>query len=129
MIDYETYSKIKLYKERDGLNVSQIAGSLGLDWRTVDKWYSAERYTPRTLVSKASKLDPYKDFILRELENHSYTAQQLFQKIRRQGFDGGYTIVKDYVRKVRPPRRQAYLTLSFAPGECAHRLTGANTAR
>ena len=27
--------------------------------------------------------------------------------------------MKDYVRKVRPPRRAAYLTLAFAPGECA----------
>jgi len=41
------------------------------------------------------------------------------QRISEQGFDGRYSIVKDYVRKVRPPRFQAFLTLSFAPGECA----------
>jgi hypothetical protein len=29
MIDYETFSKIKLHAERDGLNVQQIA-----KWRT-----------------------------------------------------------------------------------------------
>ena len=27
--------------------------------------------------------------------------------------------VKDYVRKVRPPKQKAFLKLSFAPGECA----------
>lgn len=32
---------------------------------------------------------------------------------------GGVTIVKDHVRRVRPPRRPAFLSLSFAPGECA----------
>jgi hypothetical protein len=35
MIDYETFSKIKLYAERDGLNIQQIASRLELDWRTV----------------------------------------------------------------------------------------------
>jgi transposase len=35
--------------------------------------------------------------------------------LREVGFDGGYTIVRDYVHKVRPPRRQAFLKLAFAP--------------
>ena len=30
-----------------------------------------------------------------------------------------YTILKDFVRQVRPPHRPAFLTLHFAPGECA----------
>ncbi len=53
------------------------------------------------------------------LETHPYSATQILQRIREQGFDGGYTIVKEYVRKVRPPKTRAFLTLSFAPGECA----------
>jgi hypothetical protein len=35
------------------------------------------------------------------------------------GFSGGITIVRDYVRKVRPKREKAFLKLAFAPGECA----------
>jgi hypothetical protein len=35
------------------------------------------------------------------------------------GFDGGYTIAKEYVREVRPPKTCAFLKLAFAPGECA----------
>ena len=35
------------------------------------------------------------------------------------GYSGGLTIVKDYVAKVRPARREAFLKLAFAPGECA----------
>ena len=53
------------------------------------------------------------------LETHPYTAVQIFQRLREDGFDGGYTIVKDYVRKIRPPKIKAFLKLSFAPGECA----------
>ena len=53
------------------------------------------------------------------LEAHPYTATQIWQRIRQQGFDGGYSIVKEYVRKVRPPRSRTFLKLAFAPGECA----------
>jgi transposase len=53
------------------------------------------------------------------LESHDYSAQQIFQRLREEGFDGGYSIVKEYVRQIRPRRPAAFLTLSFTPGECA----------
>lgn len=119
MIDYETFSQIKLYAERDGLNVQQIANALGLDWRTVAKWINKPRFEQRATSARPSKLDPFKDYIQRLLEKHPYTTKQIFQRLQEQGYTGGYTIVIEYVAKVRPPRREAYLTLSFAPGECA----------
>lgn len=56
---------------------------------------------------------------MRLLESHRYSAQQIFQRLAEEGFDGRLTTVKEYVRKVRPPRHEAFLKLSFAPGECA----------
>jgi transposase len=53
------------------------------------------------------------------LQTHPFSAAQVYQRLREMGFDGGYTIVKDYVRKTRPRRSAAYLKLAFAPGECA----------
>jgi transposase/DUF971 family protein len=41
------------------------------------------------------------------------------QRLREQGFDGGYSIVKAYVHTIRPKRQPAFLKLAFAPGECA----------
>jgi transposase len=41
------------------------------------------------------------------------------QRLREQGVAGGYAIVTTYVRPVRPTRQPAFLTLAFAPGECA----------
>lgn len=119
MIDYETYMKIKQYHEKEGLNCNQIVSITGLSFRTVSKWLKEERYRIRSAGNKASKLDPYKDIIIRMLERYPYTAAQIFLRIKEDGFDGGYTLVKRYVRKVRPVNRKAYLTLSFAPGECA----------
>ena len=53
------------------------------------------------------------------LEAHHYSAMQIVQRLRSSGYQGGVTIVRDYVRQVRPPSREAFLTLSFAPGEAA----------
>jgi transposase len=118
MIDYPTFLRIKHLHEQEHLKCSQIARQLGLDDRTVAKWLGEDQYRQRKPCQRSSKLDPFKADILRMLEAHSYTAAQLLQRIRDDGFDGGYTIVKDYVRKVRPKPKKAYLVLSFAPGEC-----------
>jgi len=119
MIDYETYVRIRNYFSNDGLKYSQIADELGLDCRTVAKWASEERYLPRRSAKRASKLDPFKNEIVRMLERHPYTARQIFQRVQERGFEGGITILTDYVRKIRPPKVTPYLKLVFAPGECA----------
>jgi transposase len=119
MIDYETYVRIRNYVEKDGLNYSQIAHALDVDCRTVARWANEKRYQPRKTASRKSKLDPFKNDIIRMLEKHPYTAEQIYQRIKETGFNGGSTIVQDYVRKVRPPKTKAYLKLVFAPGECA----------
>ena len=119
MIDYETYVRIRNYFTRDGLNYSQIADELNLDHRTVARWANEKRYLPRRSAKRPSKLDPFKNDIVRMLEKHPYSARQIFQRIQQNGFDGGITIVTDYVRKIRPPKTKPFLKLVFAPGECA----------
>jgi len=119
MIDYSTFLQIKHLHQDKRLKCSQIAKELSLDERTVSKWLSENQYHQRKPVQCSSKLDPFKADIVRMLETHPLSAAQVLQRIREDGFDGGYTIVKEYVRRVRPRRKKAYLTLSFAPGECA----------
>jgi len=119
MIDYERYCQIKDYHDNRHLTVAQIARELHLDKRTVERWVAAEKFQPRKAAPRASKLDAYKKQIVRWLESHPYTAAQIFLRLREAGYTGGITIVKDYVHQIRPPRTPAFLTLSFAPGECA----------
>jgi len=119
MIDYETFVKIKFLKDQHALKCRQIARELNLDYRTVYKWLDQKHYQQRKSPQRASKLDPFKGQIVRMLQSYPYTAAQIFQRLKEDDFDGGYTIVKEYVRKVRPPKIKAFLKLSFAPGECA----------
>jgi transposase len=118
MIDYETYCKILRMRE-DRLRVSQISATLGLDERTVLRWIEEGCYRQRKTPHRPSKLDAYKPQIAAWLETYPYSSAQILQRIQEEGYLGGATILKDYVNKIRPRKTKAFLTLSFAPGECA----------
>ncbi len=119
MIDFHTFSQIKALQGQ-GLSVCQCARELKLDRATVSLWFKRERYQRQSVrVQRTSKLDPYKSQITRWLDTHPFSANQIFQKLREQGYEGRYSIVCAYVRTVRPTHRQAYLQLRFAPGQCA----------
>ena len=119
MIDYHRFCQIKDLHDQQGLNATQIAGVLALDPRTVAYWLRQERFRPRKSAPRTSKLDPFKPQIVQMLEKYPYSAAQVLQRLRAQGFAGGYSTVKAYVRTVRPTRQPAFLKLAFAPGECA----------
>lgn len=119
MINYEMYCKIKDCHDRQQLTIAQTARALDLHPDTVAKWVGCPQFHARQSAPRSSRLDPFKNRIIRLLETHPYSAQQIYQRLREEGFAGGYTMVKTYVSKVRPVRRQAFLKLVFAPGECA----------
>jgi len=119
VLDYETFCQIRDHLSRQRLTVAQTARALALDARTVAKWASVEQFHPRVGVPRVSKLDAYKGQVVRWLDTHPYSAQQIFQRLREAGFEGGLTIVKDYVHRIRPRHPEAFLKLDFAVGECA----------
>lgn len=119
MINYEQWCRLKEMAARDHLTAAQIARTLGLAARTVRKWLKESLYRPRKRVQRASVLDPFKGQIMGMLKEYPYSAVQVLTMLQEQGFTGGITIVKDYIQQIRPRGQEAYLTLSFAPGECA----------
>ncbi len=119
MIDYETFCKIHDCCERQRLTVAQAARALHLHPRTVAKWSARSHFEPRRPVSRGSVLDPFKPRVTRLLDTYPYSAQQIFQRLREEGYRGGITILRDYVRRIRPPKRPVYLKLHFSAGECA----------
>jgi len=111
VVDYETFCKIHDHLERQQLTVAQTARALALSARTVAKWAGVAQFHQRSAVPRKSKLDAYKGQIVRWLDAHPYSAQQLFQRIREAGYQGGITIVNDYVHRIRPRRQEAFLKL------------------
>jgi transposase len=119
MISYPVFCQLRELHEQKHLTVRQIADALALDVKTVAKWVERATYQVRKAAKRPSKLDSFKGQIVAQLERHPYTAQQLLQQLKSQGYAGGYSILKEFVRLVRPVRKPAFLMLEFAPGECA----------
>lgn len=118
MIDFHIYCQLHQLKEQ-GLSCNQICQKLNLNKRTVRKWLKISSYQPKQITVKASVLDPFKKTVTAWIEKHPYSAMQIFQKLKELGFIGSYSTVQRYVEKIRPRHNKAYLTLCFAPGECA----------
>jgi transposase len=68
-------------------------------------------------------LDPFKEQVLELLRREPrITHTAVLVRLREQGFLGGITVLRDFVnanRRTPEPRREAFLRLEFAPGECA----------
>jgi transposase len=95
-----------------GVGKTELARRFGVSRRTVYHWIETAQldrdlddaaviYKPRPPVSR--KLDRYRGIIQARLQLYPrLTAQRLFEEIRSDGYTGGYTQLKDYVREIRP---------------------------
>jgi transposase len=120
VIDYHTFCQIRLLRDERGLSIRQIARELKLGRKTVRRWIQRQRFEPRQPSPKRpSKLDPFRGRVVHLLHQHPYSVPQLLQRLRAEGYTGSYTILRLFARQVRPHRPPAFLTLHFAPGECA----------
>jgi transposase len=106
-----------------GASQRRIAGALGLARKTVAKILKQhELERTGTVVSKTTRrprlLDPYEETMTEMLERYpDITAVRLHEELTRKGFRGGYTVVKDRLRAVRPrPLVQPVVRFETAPG-------------
>ena len=68
-----------------------------------------------------SKLESFKTYISDRLKEYPHlTASKILMEIQKQGYGGGYTILKDYIRRIRTGKNpSAFLRLETQPGEYA----------
>lgn len=105
-----------LYKQ--GLSISKISRQTGYDRKTV-RTYVKSSGIPETKerAKKESKLETFKNYIIGKLQEGPFTASRLFREIQEMGFTGKYTIVKDFVREIRPKQGiQAVYRYETKPG-------------
>ena len=100
-----------------GLSIRQIAKKLSIarnTVRSVVREVDTQRSEPTlhpeltSPARRSSCLDPYMQTILDLLNKYpDITAMRVFEELQADGFTGGYTIVKDRVRQIRPrPSRE-----------------------
>jgi transposase len=102
MLDMEEFFVLRdLFNQ--GWSISEIAREMGHSRVTVRKYiHSQVPPKPEKRPKRPSKLDDYKEYIDQRLQDYPLTAARIYREIQEQGFAGKYTIVKDYVREVRP---------------------------
>jgi transposase len=102
-----------------------IARALGVNRKAVRRVIQTRQVREKPLITgkRRSILDPFKPEIERMLAlDPTLTASRILQTLRRDGYLGGYSILKTWVsaHRERPSRsREAFLRLDFPPGETA----------
>jgi transposase len=82
-----------------GMSYTEIGRKYHLDPRTAKKYADSPHRPEYTLTEpKPTKLDAYKQQMDTWLEEAPYSAVRILEKLTEQGFDGKYSIVKQYVK-------------------------------
>lgn len=108
---------------REGWNKTDIAEKLEMSRNTVTRLLELSEPPRYERIPQGSKLDPHKGSIAKMLkEDASAPATVIIERLRRDGYDGGITILKEYLREVRPLFVEAELRqrTSYLPGEIGH---------
>ena len=99
--------------------IRKIERHLRMGWRSIEKYLKTPVQGP-VRRQRTSKLDPFKDTIAGWLEKDpDASATVIEQRLRQNGYDGAYTILREYLKKVRPQAKpaRAFLRVEPAPGE------------
>lgn len=85
---------------RENVPKAQVARQLGVSRQTIYNWIEEpdDKIGP---TRRPSKLDPFKPYIQGRLERFDLPATVVLREIREQGYDGGITILRENVAKIK----------------------------
>jgi transposase len=92
-------------KVLEGKSSYAIAKEIGLSKNTVKKYRElGSQMVKVSTMDQPSKLDPHLDMIQSCMAAGIFNCQVILERIQQKGYDGGITILKDYVKPYRPPK-------------------------
>jgi transposase len=108
---------------RQGLSVSAIARQIGADRKTV-RTHIAKGLEPpayKKRLPKKGLVASFEPYLRDRMAAYpGLTARRLFREIRERGFAGGYSVVRDCVRDIRPVGDAGYeVRFETPPGDQA----------
>lgn len=106
----------RMKKEGIRPNYSLIARRYNCDYRTVKKYYEEEEREEKTKKQRPSKLDEYKEVIKEKVE-YGVTGSEICRFIKKRGYQGQYTILRDYVKEIKGDmQKKATIRFETNPG-------------
>jgi len=88
---------------REGVPIARIARELGVSRQTVSNWIAPERagVTEHRRRRRTSKLDPHRAYVESRLERFDLPATVLLRELRKRGYTGGITILRELVASIK----------------------------
>ena len=121
MVGVEQWAEVRRLRFVRGLSIREIHRRTGLHRETIRRALSSEVAPVYRRASSGSKLDPFKDEIHRLLGvDPKLPGQRVRELIAQLGFEGGKTIVDDYLAEMRPvflPPPRTFQRTVYRPGE------------
>ena len=102
MLKYRTIRMIK-QKAAQGMTAYQIGQDMGISKNTAAR-YMAKDAPAKPKYTRASKLEPYKPKIDALMERGIFNCVVILEHLQADGYDGGISILKEYVHPHRPPK-------------------------
>ena len=87
-----------------GMSTRAIARELNISRNSVRKYLNSEP-SGKQERKRGSKLDPYMEQIKSLIEGHTLTTVRILKEIRKDGYIGRYTILKEYCHELRKDRK------------------------
>jgi transposase len=106
MLKKEDFAVMKALKKR-GVYHKDIAAELGVHPKTVSRALKGGGPGSGKRKRRGSKLDPYKEKVDKLLSADVWNAMVILREIEADGYDGGHTILRQYIapkRVLRPGR-------------------------
>jgi transposase len=120
VVSVEQWAEIRRMRFVEGLAIREIRRRTGLHRETIRRALSSSTPPSYSRSSRGSKLDPFKDQVHELLrEDPEIESQRIREILIESGFEGGKTIVDDYVREVRPFFRdqRTFQRTVYRPGD------------
>lgn len=104
-----------------GKSIREIARLTGHSRNTIRKYLKLRELPhPKPRPKRKSKLDPFLGDLQQWMDEGIYNCEVLLEKLQAKGYTGSRSILKEYVRQFRPPRRsKAVMRYETQPGEQA----------
>lgn len=122
-MDSELWANIRRLFEVEKLSRSAIARRLNVHRRTVRRALYSPNGPPTDKPRRPpvpDKLEPFKTYLQERIKEYpELSGAKLFLEIKRQGYTGGLTILREFLGSVRPEKPRAFLRLETRPGEFA----------
>jgi transposase len=122
----QEWTEIRFRHEREGESKRAIIRETGMHWTTLEKMLEHSE-PPGYRMSQTRpkpKLGPYvgriEEILKQDKElpkKQRHTAKRIYERIQEEGYTGGYTAVKDLVRKLKRHSKEVFVPLSHRPGE------------